>query len=133
MRRVFSVAAVAAIAVLIAAYFLLSNTGKPAGEVESLERAREFLKKSPTFRYDSIEETLEHVETLYPDPIDRPYPWEFVFTFKCRHAGYGDRTGQTLLEVITPHTAHILLQEGSVVSAVMDGKWDMIAQEMISS
>lgn len=93
--------------------------------------AREFLVNSSTFRYDGMEETLEQVETLYPDPIDRSYLWLFVFTFRCRHAGYGDRRGQTLLEVITPHIAHIVVQEGRVVSAVMDECWDMIAQKMI--
>ena len=131
MRRVVLVAAGVAGVVLIAAYFALSNRGKPVSEGESLEMAREFLMNSPTFRYDGMEETLEHVETFYPDPIDRPYLWEFVFTFKCRHAGYGDRRGHMLLEVMTPHKAHIVVQEGRVVSAVMDERWDMIAQKMI--
>jgi len=131
MRRVVLVAAGVAAVVLIAAYFVLSNGGKPVSEEESSEMACEFLMNSPAFRYDGIQETIEHVETVHPYPIDRPYLWVFVFTFKCRHAGYGDRRGQTLLEVMTPHKAHIVVQESRVVPAVMDKRWDMIARKMI--
>jgi hypothetical protein len=34
--------------------------------------------------------------------------------------------------VITPHTARVATDRGEVVSAVLDGKWDMIEQELIS-
>jgi len=125
------VAAGVAVIVLIAAYFVLSNGGKPVSEGESSEMAREFLVNIPTSRHDGVEETLERVETFYPDPIDRPYLWVFVFIFKCRYAGCGHRRGQTLLEVIAPHIAYMVVREGRVVSAVMDERWDMIAQTVI--
>ena len=54
------------------------------------------------------------------------------FEFDCRHAVYGDRTGLSLAQVITPHTARIVVMEGEVVSAVLDDRWDMIEQVMIS-
>ncbi len=60
-----------------------------------------------------------------------PSCWEFTFEFDSRHAGYGDRTGQVLAQVITPHRAVVTVEEGEVTSAVMDGKWDMLRQEMI--
>jgi len=100
----------------------------PVSEEESLEIARNFILDSPTYRFDGIEGTLELVETLHPDT---PYSWEFVFRFESRHAGYGDRTGQVLAQVITPHTVHVIVQEREVTSALMDEKWDMIKQGML--
>ena len=74
-------------------------------------------------------QTLEFVSE---ETLRCPYCWEFVFEFDCRHAGYGDRTGQVLAQVITPHTARVVVDQGNVASAVLDGKWDMIDQELIS-
>ncbi len=102
----------------------------PVSEEESLQIAREFVRNSPTFQFDGIYETLIHVSTY---AARCPYCWNFIFTFESRHAGYGDRTGQMLAQVITPHIAQILVHEGSVESATMDGKWDMINQQSISS
>jgi hypothetical protein len=97
-------------------------------EEEARHLAENFAKNSPTFKFDGIEDTLQLVETLYPD-IENA--WQFVFHFESRHAGYGDRTGQILLQVITPHEAIITVEEGQVVSAIMDEKWDMINQRML--
>ena len=90
--------------------------------------AEEFIKNSPTFTFDGIQESLEIVETLYPD-IENA--WQFVFHFESAHASYGDRTGQMLAEVITPHEAIITVEQGEIKNAVMDGKWDMVNQRMI--
>jgi hypothetical protein len=97
-------------------------------EENSRQIALEFVENSPTFKFDGIEESLELVETLYPD-IENA--WQFVFQFESRHAGYGDRTGEILAQVITPHEAIITVENGAVKSAVMDGKWDMIDQKML--
>jgi len=70
------------------------------------------------------------VETLYPD-IENT--WQFVFKFESRQAGYGDRTGQALAEVITPHEAIITVAQDEVTSAMMDDKWDMLTQRMLSA
>lgn len=107
---------------------------KPGNEVnkvskeESEEIARNYLLNSPTFKFDGIEDSLELVATYQ---AACPYCWQFVFEFQCQHAGYGDRTGQTLPEVITPHTAGIIVEQGEAISAIMDDKWDMIKQKMI--
>ncbi len=94
--------------------------------------AENFVRNSPTFAFDGIPETLELVEKLLPDiEPDIENAWGFVFQFKSRHAGYGDRTGENLAEVITPHEAHITVQDGEVISALMDEKWDMLAQETV--
>ena len=99
-------------------------------EETSLQLAREFLISSPTFAFDGIQDSLELVDTLYPD-IE--FAWQFVFEFDCRHAGYGDRTGQVLAQVITHHQASIAVERYDVVSAIIDEKWDMVNQKLIDS
>ncbi len=98
------------------------------GEEEARQIAREFVIDSPTFAFDGILATLELAETLHPD-IENA--WTFVFRFESAHAGYGDRTGQMLAEVITPHEAHVTVENGEVVSALMDEKWDMLSQRLV--
>ena len=94
-------------------------------EEGSRKIAEQFLRTSPTFAFDGIEESVALIEVLYPD-IE--YAWGFVFRFESRHPGYGDRSGRVLAQVITPHEAKINVERGEVVSATIDGRWDMIAQ-----
>jgi hypothetical protein len=97
-------------------------------EEESGEIAEEFVEDSPTFVFDGIEDSLVLTDTLaLPDP----YCWQFVFEFDSSHAGYGDRTGLSLAEVITPHQAVVTVEQGEVTGAVLDGEWDMLSQEML--
>ncbi len=105
-------------------------TGK-AGEFtqkESLIVAEDYLKDSPTFAFDGREDTVVVVGNL---TIRCPYCWAFEFDFECSHAGYGDRTGQVIAQVITPHTACIAVHRGEVVQATMDEVWDMMEQKML--
>ena len=97
-------------------------------EESSLAIAEEFVRNSPTFLFDGMEETLELVETRYPE---LEHSWVFVYQFDSRQAGYGDRTGEMLAEVITPHEAVITVSKNEVVTAVMDETWDMLGQELI--
>ena len=94
-------------------------------EEESRELAEEFVKNSPTFAFDGIEETLVLTETL---TARCPYCWTFVFDFDSSQAGYGDRTGQMLAQVITHHQAVVTVEQMQVTTAVMDGKWNMLTQ-----
>ncbi|MEJ2739640.1 MAG: hypothetical protein P8105_07445 [Dehalococcoidia bacterium] len=57
--------------------------------------------------------------------------WKFEFEFRSENAGYGNRVGKAVTEAITPHTANITVVRGEVTRAVLDGWWDMIAQEKI--
>ncbi|OKY78873.1 MAG: hypothetical protein BTN85_1377 [Candidatus Methanohalarchaeum thermophilum] len=98
-------------------------------EEESLEVARKFVLNSPTYNFDG--QNLTHVETLYPEIANKTNLYTFVFEFKSTHGGYGDRTGEPVTQVITPHTAHITVENGEVIKANLDQKWDMINQKMI--
>ena len=54
--------------------------------------------------------------------------------FTSRQAGYGDRTGMMMAEVLTTHKCVITIdQNNKIISAIMDGQWDMIKQQMISA
>ena len=93
----------------------------------AVDIALAFLKNGATFKYDGIPGTIVIGETL----ILESYPVQYVVTieFDSRHGGYGDRTGQILIQVITPHTARITVVSGEVVSATLDGLWDELNQE----
>jgi hypothetical protein len=100
-----------------------------ATEEESLKTAEDFLKNSPTFQFDGIEGSIKHIETL---EAFCPYCWGFVFEFECANAGYGDRSGQEVATVITPHEAIISVGQGNVDGGSIDGIWDMVTQQEIT-
>jgi hypothetical protein len=97
------------------------------GEAEKL--AIEFLMNGPTFKFDGIEESIEVVEIIAMES----YPVQYIITiaFECRHAGYGDRTGQALAQVITPHEIRIALSAGKIGSAIIDDQWDELIQRPV--
>ncbi len=65
------------------------------------------------------------------DPAKEVYVVTAEFT--SRQAGYGDRTGMMMAEVLTTHNCVITIdQNNQIISAVMDGQWDMIKQKTIS-
>ncbi len=103
-------------------------------EEQARQKAEEFVRKSPTFVFDGIEETLELASSdMCPVTVSfessvKPACWQFTYRFESAHAGYGDRTGMMVAEVITPHEAVITIEGEEVKSAVMDGKWDMLRQ-----
>ena len=102
---------------------------KQMSKEESQTIAEEFVRNSPTFAYDGIEGTLTLTDTL---TARCPYCWVFILEFDSSNAGYGDRTGQVLAEVITHHRAVIGVEQLEITSAVMDDKWDMIRQAIVS-
>jgi len=101
---------------------------KIASQEESQQIAEDFVRNSPTFIFDGIEESLKLKDSLQK-PC--PYSWEFSFEFDCKHAGYGDRMVQALAEVITRHEAVITVKQGEITGAVIDEKWDMVNQKML--
>jgi hypothetical protein len=92
--------------------------------------AEEFVINSSTFAFDGIRDTLELTETL---TARCPFCWSFVFEFDSRQAGYGNRTGMMLAQVITHHRAVIAIEQHEIKSAIMDDKWDMLTQAEIES
>jgi len=101
---------------------------KQMSEEESQKIAEEFLRNSPTFVFDGMEDTLMLADTL---TARCPYCWAFIFEFDCAHPGYADRTGKVLAQVITPHRAVIGVEELEITSAVIDERWDMVRREWV--
>lgn len=85
--------------------------------------AEELVRASDTFAFDGMEETLKLVKI---DTGATPVIWTFTFDFQSRHAGYGDRTGQILAQVITPHRVVVTVTQGDITSAIMDGQYDLL-------
>lgn len=112
-------------------YTFARDKSEDVTEDGSKEIAEESVKNSMTYSFDGFD--LKYKETLYPEIADKPYLWTFIFEFKSTHEGYGDRTGEEVLEVITPHEAHVTVDEGEVTSAVLDLKWNMIEQGMLGT
>lgn len=98
--------------------------------MEADEIALDFLKNAPTYRFDGIKGTLKVVEVNAAES----YPVQYFITIKfdSSHAGYGDRTDQILAQVITHHTAKVLVLDGMVRRAILDAEWDEIAQRGVN-
>ena len=112
-----------------AAYYPL--TGPAVGTPASLRAAEEFVRDSPTFRFDGIEETFE-LEFVREIKFC-PGCYEYAFYFESSHPGVGDRTGvQPLRDIVTPHRVVVnLTHETNVVMGVMDESWDIGRQLII--
>lgn len=94
----------------------LSCTQPPAGSQEGSQRvAEEFVKQEATYRFDGIPETFKVTSTT-----STGNGWKYTIGFDSIHAGYGNRTGQVLAEVITRHAAEVTVQAGKVTKAIMD-------------
>lgn len=96
-------------------------------EAAAVERALEFLRRSPTYGFDGIPESVrvEKVERLGLTS------WRIIIAFVCRHSGYGDRTGKVVLPVLTPHRIRIELEKGNIIEAIIDEVWNELTQELI--
>jgi len=115
------------IGTLLTAGCITPGTDGEVTETESKEIARAFVENSSTYQFDGAD--LAYNQTTV---LRCPYCWVFTFDFKSRQAGYGDRTGKVLAQVITPHTADVTVINGTITSAVLDGQWDMLTQTPVS-
>ncbi len=107
-------------------------TATPAPSItqeQSQGIARAFVVNEPTFVFDGMADTLKFTGTV---ALKTPESWQFSYQFDSRHAGYGDRTGRILAQVITRHEAVVTVVSGKVTAATMDGKWDMLKQQLVS-
>jgi hypothetical protein len=120
--------------VCLSVLVLIALTGSSCSKSSTTSRedskriAEEFVKQEATFRFDGMADTLK--VTGSTSVVDG---WKIIIEFDSRHAGYGDRTGQILAQVITHHAAEVTVQSGKITTAVMDGVWDMVNQQMLDS
>ncbi|MGD9780448.1 hypothetical protein [Methanomethylovorans sp.] len=98
-----------------------------AAEAETI--AEEWIKNAPTYKYDGSELTLVNSVVMGSFPEQ----YSMTYSFISGHAGYGNRSGQMTAEVITDHTVNIKMFQGLVTSAIIDGVWDEMNQQMLQN
>ncbi len=107
-----------------------SEEGPTNKEDRLQEKAETWIKENaPTYIFDG--RNLEFVEKRGLDLIGCENCYEFEFTFESTNAGYGDREGKILAQVITPHTIVVLVEDGEVTNAVTDQVFDEIKGESL--
>jgi len=102
------------------------SRGGEVGFEESRRIAEEAVKNAPTYKFDGFD-----LQFVGSEALRCPYCWEFTFSFKSRAAGYGDRKGQMLAQVITPHTIQVTVDKGRVTSVVTDQTFDEMNQKFL--
>ncbi|MBD3207566.1 hypothetical protein GF319_14640 [Candidatus Bathyarchaeota archaeon] len=131
MKRTLNTIVSIALLSLFPALFLYQGAqGQINTEEQAVRLATDFLKNSPTYRFDGIDDSIELISV---NKSKSPNTWDITLKFTTRHSGYGDREGQLLLQVITEHTMVIEVMEGEVASAITDGKFDEIQESFIDN
>jgi hypothetical protein len=90
--------------------------------------AENLVKTEATYVFDGIPETLVLTSSSAGNT-----PWSFTYEFDSRHAGYGDRTGEILAQVITHHKAVITGENGKITLALMDDVYEMVTQSFLKN
>ena len=116
--------AFAASAVVLNAYD--PGNGIISDEEAALLIAKHFIMNASTYAFDGIDGTLLVLETTSLESW--PVQYVVVFSFESSHAGYGDRSGEMLAQVVTTHIATVKVVNGKVVQAVIDDAWNELDQ-----
>ena len=98
-----------------------------AAEAQTI--SEEWVKNAPTYKYDGSGLTL--VNSVVMESF--PQQYSMTYSFISGHAGYGNRSGQVTAEVMTDHTVNIKMFQGLVTSAIIDGVWDEMNQQMLQN
>ena len=98
-------------------------------EQESLNIAETWIReKSPTYTYDGFDPALQESRSL--DLVDCEDCYEFDFSFKSRHGGFGDREGKMVTQAITPHLMTVRVEHGEVTMALTDNEFNEMTGEV---
>lgn len=133
-----TVAVIAIIAVVVASAYLIPiqttvtiipETEEDKKRNEALGVAQRFVVTTPTFAFDGDINTLDtnHVDMLETSPTS----YLIQFTFDSANSGYGNRDGQNLSGITTPHKIEVVVSEGMVISAVTDEQWDELNHQYV--
>jgi len=97
----------------------------------AMEVARKYIVTSPTFAFDGLSETLDVEDVSIMESY--PVQYRIKISFDSSHGGFGNREGQILTQIITPHKVDIIVSEGEVLSAVTDETWDELNLQYVQS
>jgi hypothetical protein len=112
-----------------------ASSAEAAGSAEAIEGRRgigiaeAFVRNSPTFRFDGVEDSLR-LEAFRPME-SCPGCYAYTVYFESGHPGFGDRSGRGIAVALTAHRATIVLRDQKVVSGVLDNAWDMTSQRIL--
>jgi hypothetical protein len=123
------VVAFAASAVVLNAYD--PGNGIISDEEAALQIAKHFILNAPTYSFDGLDGTLQVIQTTSLESW--PVQYVIVLSFESSHAGYGDRTGEMLAQVVTTHVAWVKVVNGEVVQAVLDETWNELTQREVGT
>lgn len=101
-----------------------NDDAKPAIEAIALN----WLINAPTFKFDGVVGSAKVTASFLAMTFAAPSFWGVTIEFDSLQAGYGDRSGEMLAQVITHHVANIHVTEGAVDFAVLDDVWDEVKQ-----
>jgi hypothetical protein len=111
--------------------YALSKQGQtpdnPYNEIRQI--ALDHLINGPTFSFDGIMDSIKIIDIYTMESF--PEQHVVIISFDTSHAGWGDREGTFIAQVVTSHVIKITIVEGKVVSAVIDDKWDELEQDVI--
>jgi hypothetical protein len=91
---------------------------------EAVVIAEDYLRTSPTFSFDGIEDSIEVIEVEEQSTLNT---WGVRIEYTSSHGGYGDRTDQVLTEALEDHEMWIVVSHDTVVEAVTDDMFNEIS------
>jgi hypothetical protein len=95
---------------------------------EAEQLARDWIKQVPTYAYDG--QDLELVDHTVRESYLRQHVLTYNFT--STHGGYGNRTGEMVNQVLTPHQIVVEVAHHDIQSAIIDDTWDARRQAPIN-
>jgi hypothetical protein len=126
---------IAGVLIIGGVYFLSQDpfSDEKKEKVYTLEQSRQIAfswmeNKCPTYVYDGQDLNLKGSRQINMGNCDDCY--EFVFSFKSRHGGFGNRQGEMVTQAITPHLTTATVANGRVVHALTDNEFDELAREI---
>lgn len=108
---------------------ILPITPEEQEKNDALGVAQRFIPTSPTFAFDGDINTLDVESVTKMESL--PVQYNIKASYTSAHGGYGNREGQILTQVLTPHTIDIIVSEGVVISAVTDETWDELNNQYV--
>jgi hypothetical protein len=100
-------------------------------EDEAAGVAVKWIEGAPTFSFDGVAGSINVDSVTLAQTFAPPSFYIVELSFDCSHGGYGDRSGEMVLQVIEHHTATIHVTDGAVTLAVLDNVWDELNCAML--
>jgi hypothetical protein len=141
MDKIISASFVLLVALLIVEALAISSASGLTAADAALYKAgwiaKQYTLNDETYKYDGIYNTLKVIPAQNAVSImgvaaaSVPTSYTFKASYNSSHTGYGNRAGKVLAQVITPHTALITVKNNQVISATIDGRWNMMTERAI--